>query len=144
MVNTLYENRESSIEIRDARYEMRDTNTENKPNFAAARMNLSSFKTMNYEQITVNNANENKPYQTQSYPKRTRSEAEIPTGELLEIRKPGTNPDQTNPPPADSPPPADPDCREIDRLMPMISVRHGAFPVTITVLPKRTYKWHRY
>jgi len=28
-------------------------------------MNASSFKTMNYEQITMNNANKNKPNQTQ-------------------------------------------------------------------------------
>jgi hypothetical protein len=38
---------------------------QNKPNFPDAQMNLSSVKTMNYEQITMNNANENKPNQTQ-------------------------------------------------------------------------------
>jgi hypothetical protein len=34
---------------------------QNKPNFADALMNVSSYKTMNYEQITMNNANKNKP-----------------------------------------------------------------------------------
>jgi len=57
---------------------------QNKPNLLNAQMNLSSVKTMNYEQITMNNANKNKPNQT-------RSEAEIPTGELLAILKPRTN-----------------------------------------------------
>jgi len=33
---------------------------ENKPNLLDAQMNLSSVKTMNYEQITMNNANKNK------------------------------------------------------------------------------------
>jgi len=39
---------------------------QNKPNLLNAQMNLSSVKTMNYEQITMNNANKNKPKQTQS------------------------------------------------------------------------------
>ncbi len=34
---------------------------QNKPNLLDARMNVSSVKTMNYEQITMNNANKNKP-----------------------------------------------------------------------------------
>jgi len=38
---------------------------QNKPNLLDAQMNLSSVKTMNYEQITMNNANKNKPNQTQ-------------------------------------------------------------------------------
>jgi hypothetical protein len=73
---------------------MRDTNTENKPNLPAPRMNLSSFETMNYEQIAMNNANKNKPNQS-------RSEAEIPKGELLEILKPGPEQNQPNAPATD-------------------------------------------
>ena len=65
---------------------------------------------MNYEQLTMNYANKNKantkpikaktnPIQTQNKPNtnpkqtqfQTRSEAEIPTGGLLGILKPGTN-----------------------------------------------------
>jgi hypothetical protein len=72
---------------------------QNKPNFLPPKMNLTSVKTMNYEQITMNNANKNKP----NLSRRSRSEAEIPTGELLEILKPGTNPKRTNPPPANHP-----------------------------------------
>ena len=34
---------------------------QNKPNFPDAQMNITSVKTMNYEQITMNNANKNKP-----------------------------------------------------------------------------------
>jgi len=34
---------------------------QNKPNFRNDKMNVSSVKTMNYEQITMNNANKNKP-----------------------------------------------------------------------------------
>ncbi len=34
---------------------------QNKPNLLNAQMNLSSVKTMNYEQITMNKANKNKP-----------------------------------------------------------------------------------
>ena len=43
-----------------------------RPNLLKAQMNLSAVKTMNYEQITMNNANakqsQNKPKQTQ-FPK---------------------------------------------------------------------------
>jgi len=38
---------------------------QNKPNLPDAQMNITSVKTMNYEQITMNNANKNKPKQTQ-------------------------------------------------------------------------------
>ena len=38
---------------------------QNKPNFLDAQLNVSSVKTMNYEQITMGNANKNKPNQTQ-------------------------------------------------------------------------------
>jgi len=38
---------------------------QNKANLLDAQMNVSSVKTMNYEQITMNNANKNKPNQTQ-------------------------------------------------------------------------------
>jgi hypothetical protein len=38
---------------------------QNKPNLLDAQMNITSVKTMNYEQITMNNANKNKPNQTQ-------------------------------------------------------------------------------
>jgi len=34
---------------------------QNKPNFRKAKMNVSAVKSMNYEQITMNNANKNKP-----------------------------------------------------------------------------------
>ncbi len=59
-----------------------------KPNFRNGEMNVSSTITMNYEQITMNYANKNKP---NTKPIQTRSEAEIPMGELLRILKPGTN-----------------------------------------------------
>jgi hypothetical protein len=52
--------------------------------------------TNNNEQRTMNCSK-----QTQTKPK-TRSEAEIPTGELLGIHKPGTKQTQFYPPPADS------------------------------------------
>jgi len=38
---------------------------QNKPNFLDAQMNVSSVKTMNYEQITMNNEPKNKPNQSQ-------------------------------------------------------------------------------
>ncbi|MHC4602908.1 MAG: hypothetical protein ACYS6W_06205, partial [Planctomycetota bacterium] len=38
---------------------------QNKPNFRKAKMNVTAFITMNYEQITMNNANKNKPNQSQ-------------------------------------------------------------------------------
>jgi hypothetical protein len=34
---------------------------QNKPNLLSAQMNVSYCFTMNYEQITMNNANKNKP-----------------------------------------------------------------------------------
>jgi hypothetical protein len=34
---------------------------QNKPNLLDAQMNVTSVRTMNYEQTTMNNANENKP-----------------------------------------------------------------------------------
>jgi len=43
-----------------------------KPNFQKSLMNVSAVKTMNYEQITMNNANKNKP---NSNPKRTQNKA---------------------------------------------------------------------
>ncbi len=85
---------------------------QNKANLPNAQMNVSAVKTMNYEQRTMNDANKNKPntnpIQTQSKPipqrdtqyairdtrykpNQSRSEAEIPTGELLGILRPGTN-----------------------------------------------------
>jgi len=64
---------------------------QNKPNLLDAQMNLSSVKTMNYEQITMNNANKK---QSQTNPIQTRSAAKIPTGELLENLQTG---DQSNP-----------------------------------------------
>jgi release factor glutamine methyltransferase len=41
----------------------------NKANLPDAQMNLSSVRTMNYEEITTNNANKNKPNQTRSLSK---------------------------------------------------------------------------
>jgi len=45
---------------------------QNKPNLLNAQMNATSVETMNYEQITMNNANKNKPnpnpIRTQSNP----------------------------------------------------------------------------
>jgi hypothetical protein len=61
---------------------------QNKANLPDTRMNLSSVKTKYYENERLPRRRENKPNQT-------RSEAEIPTGELLEILKPGTK--QTHP-----------------------------------------------
>jgi hypothetical protein len=43
---------------------------QNKPNLPDAQMNVSSVKTTNYDQITMNNANKNKPNQTQFHPHR--------------------------------------------------------------------------
>jgi len=34
---------------------------QNKPNFRKAKMNVTTFKSMNYEQRTMNDANKNKP-----------------------------------------------------------------------------------
>ena len=47
-------------------------------------MNLNFYLTKDYENETTFRVRENKPNQT-------RSEAEMPTGELLGILKPGTN-----------------------------------------------------
>jgi hypothetical protein len=66
--------RRVKYEMRDTRYESRATshgsrlNMQNKPNFPAPRMNLTSAKTMTYEQMTMNNASKNKPNQTQFRP----------------------------------------------------------------------------
>jgi hypothetical protein len=38
---------------------------QNKPNFPRAMMNLTPVETMTYEQVATNNANKNKPTQTQ-------------------------------------------------------------------------------
>ncbi|MHC4624073.1 MAG: hypothetical protein ACYS4W_09255 [Planctomycetota bacterium] len=40
---------------------------QNKPNLPDAQINVSSFTTMNYEQTTMNNANKNKPNQSQFF-----------------------------------------------------------------------------
>ena len=66
----------------------------NKPKVKIGKMNLTSFITMNYEQRTMNDE-KNKPKQSQTKPIQTRSAAEIPTGELLGILKPGTNQTQS-------------------------------------------------
>jgi len=61
----------------------------NKPNSnpisSKAKMNVNFFSTKDYENKSNWALGENKPNQT-------RSGAEIPTGELLGILKPGTNP----------------------------------------------------
>ena len=59
--------------------------SQNKANLLNAQMNATSFITKEYENERLCRLRENKPNQT-------RSEAEIPTGELLGILKPGTNP----------------------------------------------------
>jgi len=41
---------------------------QNKPKVKIGKMNITSFITMNYEQITMNNANKNKAKQTQTKP----------------------------------------------------------------------------
>ena len=65
---------------------------QNKPNFRSNKRNTTFLLTKDYEQITMNN----EPIKTNpNKAKQTRSEAEIPTGELLGIHKPGTN--QTQP-----------------------------------------------
>ena len=74
---TLYAVRHTLPEI--ALYNYRGTSTnqpvflQNKPNFRNAQMNVTSVKTMTYEQITMNNPgkkqSQNKPKQTQ-FPKR--------------------------------------------------------------------------
>ena len=40
----------------------------NKPKFKIGKMNVTSLRTMNYEQITMKDANKNKPKQTQTKP----------------------------------------------------------------------------
>jgi hypothetical protein len=40
---------------------------QNKPNFLHAQMNVSPVKTMNYEQMTMNNEPKNKPNQSQFF-----------------------------------------------------------------------------
>ena len=82
---------------------------QNKANLPDDQMNVISFYTVDYENNTNWTLGENKPntnpIQTQSKPikanikpkqtqykaNQSRSEAEIPTGELLGILKPGTN-----------------------------------------------------
>jgi len=70
---------------------------QNKPNFRSNKRNTTFLLTKYYEQITMNNepikTNPNKAKQTRS--EFTPKGAEIPTGELLGILKPGTN--QTQP-----------------------------------------------
>ena len=58
--------------------------SQNKPNLLNAQMNVNKVLTKDYERNDIFAVPENKPNQT-------RSEAEIPTGELLGILKPGTN-----------------------------------------------------
>ena len=55
----------SSIEHRASSIENRVSSTQNKPNFESTQMNVSSVKTMNYEQITMNSKFKNKPNQSQ-------------------------------------------------------------------------------
>ncbi len=62
--------------------------SQNKPNFKIDKMNLNFYLTKDYENKHNWTLGENKPNQSQF---QTRSEAEIPTGELLGILKPGTN-----------------------------------------------------
>ncbi len=82
---------------------------QNKANFPDDQMNVNKVLTMDYEnksncKLCENKANTNpiqtqskpikaniKPKQTQYKANQSRSEAEIPTGELLGILKPGTN-----------------------------------------------------
>jgi len=60
---------------------------QNKPNFPKAKMNLCHYTTRDYDnELRLRTPGK----QTQSNPK-TRSEAEIPTGGLLGIHKPGTS-----------------------------------------------------
>ena len=58
--------------------------TQSKPISEKAKMNVTSIITKAYENISNWAICENEPNQS-------RSEAEIPTGELLGILKPGTN-----------------------------------------------------
>jgi len=64
----------------------------NKPNSnpisEKSKMNVTSILTKDYENVLCRKLQKNKPKQSQF---QTRSEAEIPTGELLGILKPGTN-----------------------------------------------------
>jgi len=68
--------------------------TQNKPNSKPIsekpKMNVSSVYTKDYENETAFRLEQNKPNQTRS--EFTPKGAEIPTGELLGILKPGTNP----------------------------------------------------
>ena len=61
---------------------------QNKPNLLNTQINVSSFITKDYENVHLLGRRKNKPKQTQF---QTRSEAEIPTGGLFGILKPGTN-----------------------------------------------------
>jgi len=62
---TNHDPRITNYELRITIHDPRTTNKENKPNLLDAQMNVTSVKTMNYEQITMNNANKK---QTQSNP----------------------------------------------------------------------------
>jgi hypothetical protein len=65
-------------EIRATSDERRATvNMQNKPNLLNAQINVTSVKTTNYEQITMNNVNKNKPNQTQFHPVRHSQDKKI-------------------------------------------------------------------
>ena len=55
----------SNFDIRISDFNHSGCFMQNKPNLLNTQMNVSSVKTMNYEQITMNNANKNKANQTQ-------------------------------------------------------------------------------
>ncbi len=60
---------------------------QNKPNFRKAEMNINPVKTMNYEQLTMNYANKNKPNSKPIKPK---------TNPIQTQFKPKTNPIKPN------------------------------------------------
>jgi len=60
---------------------------QNKPNFQKAQMNVSSVKTMNYEQITMNNANKNKPNLSLPKGEQTQSVVNLPAAPVLSLPK---------------------------------------------------------
>ncbi len=65
-------------------FAVRKNKPNSKPISSKAKMNANAFSQKDYENVRLHRRRENKPNQT-------RSKAEIPTGELLGILKPGTN-----------------------------------------------------
>ncbi len=69
-------------------FAVRKNKANSKPISEKPKMNVNLYVIKEYENVLLRRRGENKPNQSQF---QTRSEAEIPTGELLGILRPGTN-----------------------------------------------------